>query len=226
MKQKNSISIIVISLIPICLAINVVGGNLASALKIPLYVDSIGTILIGMLCGPAIGCLTGALTGVVSGIFSPIMFAYIPVTAIYGLAAGFLSKKKMMTSIPKLITSGIIIALLGVVLSSPITALVFGGITETGQGVIITFLRATGLGVLPATLISSFCTEFLDKLLSCVVCYIIVKGMSNRYLSKFQLGHIYLKEKKEKNDLFDDDDIADENTDKNTDKNTDSKEPQ
>lgn len=136
MKQKNSISIIVISLIPICLAINVVGGNLASALKIPLYVDSIGTILIGMLCGPAIGCLTGALTGVVSGIFSPIMFAYIPVTAIYGLAAGFLSKKKMMTSIPKLITSGIIIALLGVVLSSPITALVFGGITETGQGVI------------------------------------------------------------------------------------------
>lgn len=160
MKQKKSISIIVISLIPICLAINVVGGNLASALKIPLYVDSIGTILIGMLCGPAIGCLTGALTGVVSGIFSPIMFAYIPVTAIYGLAAGFLSKKKMMTSIPKLITSGIIIALLGVVLSSPITALVFGGITETGQGVIITFLRATGLGVLPATLISSFCTEF------------------------------------------------------------------
>lgn len=66
----------------------------------------------------------------------------------------------MMTSIPKLITSGIIIALLGVVLSSPITALVFGGITETGQGVIITFLRATGLGVLPATLISSFCTDF------------------------------------------------------------------
>lgn len=65
MKQKKSISIIVISLIPICLAINVVGGNLASALKIPLYVDSIGTILIGMLCGPAIGCLTGALTGVV-----------------------------------------------------------------------------------------------------------------------------------------------------------------
>lgn len=93
-ETKKSISIIVISLIPICLAINVVGGNLASALKIPLYVDSIGTILIGMLCGPAIGCLTGALTGVVSGIFSPIMFAYIPVTAIYGLAAGLLSKKK------------------------------------------------------------------------------------------------------------------------------------
>ncbi len=47
--------------------------------------------------------------------------------------------------------------------------------------------------------------------------FFIVKGMSNRYLSKFKLGHIYLKEKKEKNDLFDDDDIADENTDKNTD---------
>ena len=201
MKEKKSISIIVISLIPICLAVNVVGGNLASALKIPLYVDSIGTILAGMLCGPAIGLLTGALTGVVSGIFSPIMFAYIPVTAIYGLTAGFLSKKKMMADVPKLIASGIIIALLGVALSSPITAWAFGGITETGQGVIITLL--------PATLISSFCTEFLDKLLSCVVCYIIVKGMSNRYLSKFQLGEIYMKEKKEQDTLFDDEDEDD-----------------
>ncbi|MDO4832686.1 MAG: ECF transporter S component [Clostridia bacterium] len=211
MKEKKSISIIVISLIPICLAVNVVGGNLASALKIPLYVDSIGTILAGMLCGPAIGLLTGALTGVVSGIFSPIMFAYIPVTAIYGLTAGFLSKKKMMADVPKLIASGIIIALLGVALSSPITAWAFGGITETGQGVIITFLRAAGFGLLPATLISSFCTEFLDKLLSCVVCYIIVKGMSNRYLSKFQLGEIYMKEKKEQDTLFDDDDEDDTN---------------
>ena len=49
MKQKKSISIIVISLIPICLAINVVGGNLASALKIPLYVDSIPIRMVPML---------------------------------------------------------------------------------------------------------------------------------------------------------------------------------
>lgn len=194
--KKKSNSIIIISLIPICLAVNVVGGNLASALKVPLYIDSIGTILAGMLCGPVIGLLTGALTGVISGIFSPIMLAYIPVTAIYGLTAGFLSEKKMMVNIPKLIASGIIIALLGVILSSPITALAFGGITETGQGVIIAVLRAAGFGLLPATLISSFCTEFLDKLLSCVVCFIIIRGMSGRYLSKFQLGEIYKKAKK------------------------------
>lgn len=204
-KEKKSNSIIVISLIPVCLAVNVVGGNLASALKIPLYADSIGTILAGMLCGPAIGLLTGALTGVVSGIFSPIMLAYIPVTGIYGLAAGVLSKKKMMVKLPKLVVSGIIIALLGVALASPIIALVFGGITETGQAVIIAVLRAAGFGLLPATLISSFCTEFLDKLLACFICYVIVKGMSDRYLSKFQLGELYMKRKKLQID-FDDDD--------------------
>ena len=33
----------------------------------------------------------------------------------------------------------------------------------------------------------------------------------------FKLCPLYIKDRKEKNDLFDDDDIADENTDKNTD---------
>jgi energy-coupling factor transport system substrate-specific component len=48
---------------PIAIAINIIlGQTVAAALKVPIYLDSIGTILVGVLAGPLAGALTGALT--------------------------------------------------------------------------------------------------------------------------------------------------------------------
>ena len=47
---------------PIAIAINIIlGQTVAAALKIPIYLDSIGTILVGGLAGPIAGAATGAL---------------------------------------------------------------------------------------------------------------------------------------------------------------------
>lgn len=52
-----------IVLMPIAVAINIIlGATVANALKIPIYLDSIGTILVGVLAGPVAGALTGFLT--------------------------------------------------------------------------------------------------------------------------------------------------------------------
>lgn len=49
-------------LMPIAIAINIILGQaVAAALKIPIYLDSIGTILVGALAGPIPGALTGML---------------------------------------------------------------------------------------------------------------------------------------------------------------------
>src|SRR3954451_22646862 len=51
-----------IVLIPIAIAINIIlGQTVSAALKIPVYLDSIGTILVGVLAGPIAGALTGGL---------------------------------------------------------------------------------------------------------------------------------------------------------------------
>src|SRR5258706_5440816 len=55
-----------IVLIPIAIAINIIlGQTVAAALKVPIYLDSIGTILVGVLAGPVAGALTGALTNLI-----------------------------------------------------------------------------------------------------------------------------------------------------------------
>ncbi len=55
-----------IVLIPIAMAINIVlGQTVASVLKVPVYMDSIGTILVGVLAGPIPGLVTGVVTNLV-----------------------------------------------------------------------------------------------------------------------------------------------------------------
>ena len=52
----------VIVLIPVAIAINIVlGYTVQTVLKLPIYLDSIGTILVGVLAGPLAGALTGIL---------------------------------------------------------------------------------------------------------------------------------------------------------------------
>src|SRR5690349_9973399 len=55
-----------IVLIPIAIAINIIlGQTVATALKLPVYLDSIGTILVGVLAGPIAGALTGGLANLI-----------------------------------------------------------------------------------------------------------------------------------------------------------------
>ncbi len=59
---KKGINMFVILLIPIGIAINFVGAQITHALKLPVYLDVIGTILVGSLCGPFFGAIAGGLT--------------------------------------------------------------------------------------------------------------------------------------------------------------------
>jgi hypothetical protein len=84
------------ALMPVAIALNIVlGGAVANAVKIPVYLDSIGTILVGALCGPIAGALTGAVTNLLWSYVIPPPFqsasvAGFAVTAVViGLIAGF-----------------------------------------------------------------------------------------------------------------------------------------
>ena len=56
----------VIVLMPVAIAINIVLGVVVQqVLKLPIYLDSIGTILVGVLAGPIAGALTGILSNLI-----------------------------------------------------------------------------------------------------------------------------------------------------------------
>ena len=71
---------------PIAIAMNIIlGQTVAAALKIPIYLDSIGTILVGVLAGPLAGAATGFLCEPALGLRDP---ATVPVPAGRGVRDG------------------------------------------------------------------------------------------------------------------------------------------
>ena len=83
-----------IVLIPIAIAINIVlGQTVSAALKIPIYLDSIGTILVGVLAGPIPGLVTGLLANLIWTYVLPAPFHsdYAAPFAIVAGEIGFLS---------------------------------------------------------------------------------------------------------------------------------------
>lgn len=84
-----------IVLMPLAIAFNIILGQaVATALKIPIYLDSIGTILVGALAGPIPGALTGLLSNLLWSyvvpppLNSPVAGAFAIVAAVIGLLAG------------------------------------------------------------------------------------------------------------------------------------------
>ena len=86
-------------LMPIAIAFNIILGQaVGTALKIPIYLDSIGTILVGALAGPIPGALTGLLSNLLWSYAVPPPFhsdisgAFAIVAAAIGLLAGFFGR--------------------------------------------------------------------------------------------------------------------------------------
>jgi hypothetical protein len=111
-----------IVLMALAIPINIVLGQIvASALRLPVYLDSIGTILVGVLAGPIPGALTGILsnlswTFLLAGtpLGSPFAWPFAIVAAEIGLLAGLFGyagifRSRPNTPLPKL-AAGIAVA--------------------------------------------------------------------------------------------------------------------
>ena len=99
----------------LCGVINILGGTVALLLRLPVYLDSIGTVLAAALFGPVAGLVPGLISGLISGMTSDVYaFYYIPVQLILALIALLLFipvfHEYVMTGLvpklPTLVTSG------------------------------------------------------------------------------------------------------------------------
>ncbi len=60
----------------LCGVINILGGTIALLLRLPVYLDSIGTVLAAALFGPAAGLVPGLISGLISGMTSDVYAFY------------------------------------------------------------------------------------------------------------------------------------------------------
>lgn len=93
--MKTKFTIYHISMIALAVVLNLIGGQIALMLKLPIYLDSMGTMFIAAVYGPFYGMLPSLLSGVILGITVDMYsLYYAPVGIFLGLLAGFVWRKK------------------------------------------------------------------------------------------------------------------------------------
>ena len=268
-------------LMPIAIAVNIIlGATVANALKIPVYLDSIGTILVGALAGPIPGALTGFLSNILWTYVIPPPFqngpaaAFAVVAAVIGLLAGLVGRLGWLRPRPDrpigqlglaavitiavvvgmaylaylgwtspafggevnfnvegseaiftilgwlvlILVAGTVVGLLallflrrdltaayvvvaglgtGIVaalISAPISANVFSGVTGGGTDFLVAAMRQAGADIGAATLGQGLISDPIDKITTFFVVYLIISAMARRTKARFPQGEQLLEE--------------------------------
>ncbi|HEX7492194.1 MAG TPA: hypothetical protein VF337_10895 [Candidatus Limnocylindrales bacterium] len=254
----------VIALMPVAIAMNIaLGYTTQKVLNLPIYLDSIGTILVGVVAGPLPGALTGILSnliwqyapgigsgsaigpfaitagviGFVSGIWGylgvfrarpatglrlivpvAIAIAVIAVLAarmytipqytdpniggypgwVYGAIVAIGAVAAMAVGLFVFIrrdAAGAWVAVAGAftgsiaaLVSAPIAANVYEGVTGSGTDFIVATLRQGGADVYNSSLGQGLLSDPIDKTITCFVVLLILSRVSPRLLARFPFG--------------------------------------
>ncbi len=251
-RRIDNASSFTLALIPVAVVINIVIGQLATGT--PVYLDSIGTVLVGALLGPWWGAFTGLISNAIwtlTGNPVPIYFSYVAATI--GLLAGFAGRfgafhresprwlstvvggvfcfalvlflisflgTKMGDNGPVLPNAnellarqaplfalaivagaalgyfviknagyagvaGLLTGLVAGVLSAPMAALSFGGVTGSGTDLLVAVFRASGANILQSTFAQGVVSDPFDKMTSFMLVWGIVQLLPRRLLLRF-----------------------------------------
>lgn len=161
--MNKSIDIRKISLIGLGIALNVVGAFVAFTLRLPIYLDSIGTIMIACLIGPKYAVATGVCGSLVSGMtFDMYSLYFAPVQISTGLIAGLMYNSGLLDG-KKKILGVLAFSIPTSILSAIITAFLFGGVTSSGSSYLVQILRALHMPDVVSVFIIQVFTDYIDK---------------------------------------------------------------
>lgn len=180
--MSGKITVHKITLIALAIVINIVGSYIALVLHLPIYLDSMGTIMTAILLGPFYGLFPGVLSALVTGMTSDIYaFYYMPVGIVLGVMTGFVFQKNKSN---KLFVKSFCISVPASLISACITANVFGGITSSGSTMLVQLLAKTPLGLTLSCLIVQFFTDYFDRLLSLWLVFSVIKKLPDSLIKK------------------------------------------
>lgn len=163
--------------VPVGIGINIVGGLLATTFKLPIFLDTIGTILAAAILGPWWGALTGGLTNIIMAISSPMDMWFAIVNIAVGLIVGFVSLKFGFTKWVVVLITGVVLAIVAPIIGTIIATYVYGGLTGGGIDIAVAGLMKSGQSIFVSAFIPRLIANFADKILAVFVVWGIILAL-------------------------------------------------
>ena len=167
----------------VCVAMNIVLGIITAALGIPLYLDTLGTVLTAALFGPVPGIIVGALSNIITGlIYSVRDIPFALVNMAVGLVVGLVAKKFKFTLISAAIT-GLALSVICPAIGTPIGIFVYGGLQGNISDIVVTGLVKAGQSIFAASFLTKVGSNLIDKVGTCIIVFLLIKAMPAWFLA-------------------------------------------
>jgi energy-coupling factor transport system substrate-specific component len=170
-----------------CIALNLTAGQITAALKIPLYLDSIGTILVAVLIGPWSAVICGSAANILAAAFgNPSMIFFIPVVAVIGAFTGFVARRGWFRKWYLVVIGGILQGILAALVSAPISAYLFSGVMMAGTDFLVLYFRSVGNTILNSVIYQGLASDPADKFVSFLIVFFLTKNLPQRLVSRLR----------------------------------------
>ncbi|MDQ4489672.1 ECF transporter S component [Sinomonas sp. ASV486] len=180
-----------LALIPVALVLNIVLGQFVGTAIVPIYLDSIGTVLVGFLAGPAAGAATGLLSTIVWSFFNPTLIPFAAGAAVIGALAGLTARLGGVRRVWLLPVAGLVTGAIAAVIGATVAVAVFGGTSTGATGAVIAVFRATGDTLVDSVVKGAILSDLIDKLVTFVVAALLAYALPRRATQRFDFVRRY-----------------------------------
>ena len=162
--------------------INIAGSSIAAHFKLPLYLDSIGTVLVASFGGYMPGIAVGYITNIINGITDITNAYYAVINVIIALLAAFFAKRGFFERPLKTVLAILAFAGIGGILGSLITYFLYG--FNIGEGISAPFATYIHENIINnvfwAQLTADFIIDVADKAITVTLVIIIMRFIPAR----------------------------------------------
>jgi len=177
-----------LALMGMLIALNVTIGGLVHVIKLPIFLDAIGTILAVLLLGLIPGIVVGVVSFLLAAVLiNPVYIWFIGTQAVVALVVYLLaSRLAAFKSVGRVIPTGIVLGIVAGIVSAPVIVMVFGGVAGSGRDLITAGLISTGQQIYKAVILSGAASEPVDKLLQALAAFYVLRSLPKQILARFR----------------------------------------
>ncbi len=188
---KTKLNTASLVLIPACIGINYLGKLFASVLKLPLWLDAIGTCIGGALGGPIIGAICGAANNLIYGFTTgdSITLVYALTSLFIGLAVGVMARLGRMEKFSGAFLTAIVAGFVAVLISTPLNCIFWGGTTGNVWGdAVFAATQAAGMPVAVGSFLDEVIVDIPDKIITVLIVFAILKGLPKKLTALYDVN--------------------------------------
>lgn len=180
---------LVVALVPAAAALNIVGSTINTALKLPIFLDMIGTCVAAIVLGPWWGALVGVITNVGGSLINgpigiPFALANVAGALVwgYGVRSWGMGRNNVTFFILNIIVSLAVTAA-----AAPIVIFVFGGATGHSSDALTAAFAQAGQDLMTSVFASNIIVSLADKIIAGYVALAIINALPTNLVAGIRL---------------------------------------